>query len=68
LILNTLFPVPEKLISDCASGTKRIIVPEINLDGQYAKIIAHLFKNQELKSLTSLAGIIRPEKILEEIL
>lgn len=68
LILNTLFPVPEKLISDCASGTKKIIVPEINLDGQYAKIIAHLFKNQELKSLTSLAGIIRPEKILEEIL
>ena len=67
LILHTLFPVPEKTITDCLLGVSRVIVPEINLDGQYAKIIAHLFKNQELISLTSLAGIIRPEKILEAI-
>ncbi len=67
LTLRTLFPVPEKTITDCLIGVSRVIVPEINLDGQYAKIIAHLFKNQELISLTSLAGIIRPEKILEAI-
>ncbi len=67
LILHTLFPVPEKTITDSLIGVSRVIAPEINLDGQYAKIIAHLFKNQELISLTSLAGIISPEKILEAI-
>jgi 2-oxoglutarate ferredoxin oxidoreductase subunit alpha len=67
LILRTLFPVPEKTITECLQGVRRVVVPEINLDGQYAKILAHLFKNQELISLTSLAGIIRPEKILEAI-
>lgn len=68
LSLNTLFPVPKKVIKEAIEGVSRVIIPEINLTGQYADIIAYLLKDKELIKINSLMDPIKPERILEAII
>lgn len=72
LTLFTLFPIPEKLIRDCIKGSDLIVIPEINISGQYAEAIKHLFYDEngkmiKLKKINSIANLISPETILEAI-
>lgn len=68
LSLKTLFPIPEELIKNTIKGSKRIIIPEVNETGQYADLIKHLFKEQKLIKINSIAKAIKPKTILEAIL
>ena len=67
LILKTLWPVPESLIRQKASGAKRVVVAEMNL-GQYVLEIEKILKGQTVDFLGQMDGqLITPEKIMEVI-
>ena len=56
LTIETLFPLPEKQISEAIQSIKTIIIPELNT-GLYAGAIKHLTApGQELKSITRIDG------------
>ncbi|MBZ0201419.1 MAG: pyruvate flavodoxin/ferredoxin oxidoreductase, partial [Ignavibacteria bacterium] len=47
LTVYSMFPVPEERIIQAASGCKRVVIPEENINGQYRKIIEPLLKDKE---------------------
>ncbi len=56
LTIETLFPIPEKKISEALSTVKTIIIPELNT-GLYAESIRPLIQpGQKLKSIVRLDG------------
>lgn len=67
LTLFSLFPVPETAIKKAIAGVNRILVPEINMQGQYAEIIRSYLEGKELIKVTSIADLIRPEQIIQSL-
>ncbi len=70
LTLYTLFPVLENVITSAIQDAELIVIPEINISGQYADIIKHLFFNREDKriehiKINSIAKLISPNEILK---
>lgn len=70
LTLYTLFPVLESVITNAIEDAELIVIPEINISGQYADIIKHLFFNKENKKIehikiNSIAKLISPKDILK---
>ena len=67
LILKTLWPVPEKVISKAARNIKRIVVVEMNL-GQYVREIGHLLPDKRIDFVGQMNGqLIDPQQIKETI-
>jgi len=76
LTLQTLWPVPEKLILDAVAGHQRIVVAELN-HGQYSREIERLVYREaagnrvippQISVLTRVDGrLITPEQFLESI-
>ena len=76
LTLQTLWPVPEKLILDAVAGHQRIVVAELN-HGQYSREIERLVYREaarnrvippRISELTRTDGrLITPEQFLESI-
>ena len=65
MTIYSLWPIPEKIIQDCLTGIKRVIVPEMN-HGQYLREIERLV-NRDIE----LIGVNRVDTILitpEEII
>jgi len=69
LVLQTLFPVPEKVIKSALQGIKRVIVPEMNM-GQYILEIERLTAGQaEVIGVHKMdTTLISPAKILEKVM
>lgn len=67
LIIKTLFPIPEDLIKSISEKYERIIIPEENLNGQYRRLIQHLFINKEVIGINKIGSMITPQEILEKI-
>ena len=64
LQLLTLFPVPEREITRCLDGSRRVIVAEENLTGQYRGLIRHLLGDREVIGVNKIGGMITPREIL----
>jgi 2-oxoglutarate ferredoxin oxidoreductase subunit alpha len=66
LVLQTLWPVPEKRIASAMAGTQRIVVPEMNM-GQYLLEIERLAPSgAEVVGVSKMdTTLVSPGEILE---
>jgi 2-oxoglutarate ferredoxin oxidoreductase subunit alpha len=66
LVLQTLWPVPEKVIRSAIAGAKKVVVPEMNM-GQYLVEIERLAPREaEVVGVCKMdTTLISPEEILE---
>lgn len=67
LIIKSLFPIPEELIKSISKRYDKIIIPEENLNGQYRKLIQHLFDGKEIIGINKIGSMITPQEIMEKI-
>jgi len=66
LILQALWPVPEKAILDACRGMKKIIVPEMNM-GQYIREIQRLARSTQVIGVNKMdTTLISPDMILRQ--
>jgi 2-oxoglutarate ferredoxin oxidoreductase subunit alpha len=64
LVLKTLYPVPERVLREAASGVGRVVVPEANL-GQYVVEVRRLAPHAEVVSVTKMnTDLLSPHEIL----
>ena len=66
LKLETLFPVPERIIRHAAASARRILVCEENLTGQYAAVIESVL-GRPVERLTKLGALITPDEIIAAV-
>jgi 2-oxoglutarate ferredoxin oxidoreductase subunit alpha len=67
LIIESLFPIPERSLSEALQGTKKVVLPEMNL-GLYAGAIEHLIPaGVELISIPRIDGeLITVEEVISK--
>lgn len=64
LVLKTLFPVPEAALAEGLAGTRRVVVPEMNL-GQYVEEVRRRAAGREVVPVTKMdTNLLSPEEIL----
>lgn len=73
LSLYTLFPIPEKIIRSSVTNSLAVIIPEENMNGQYADAIRSLLVDNEsrlidLIKVNKVGDLISPDEIYESIL
>ena len=61
----SLFPIPEALLRNAATGVHTVFVAEENLTGQYRSVIQHLFENKRVVGINGFGKMITPNDILE---
>ncbi len=67
LVLQSLWPVPEKAIREAAQGVRRVLVPELNL-GQYRREVERALPGIEVRGLNRVDGeMITPDQVLEAL-
>lgn len=64
---TTLFPIPEDALRHAALGTKRVVVVEENMNGQYRRLIQHLFIGKEVVGVNKIGAMITPQDIMKEV-
>ncbi len=65
MIVQSLWPVPERAIVEAIDGIDRVVVPELNL-GQYRQEIERLAAGREIVGVNRVDGrLIEPDQILE---
>ena len=63
--MQSLWPLPTRLLAHAASGVERIVVGELN-PGLYAREVHGLFPDREAVSLQRIDGqLITPEMFVE---
>jgi 2-oxoglutarate ferredoxin oxidoreductase subunit alpha len=67
LVLKTLWPVPEKLITEMAATFRRVVVIEMNL-GQYVREIERLVKPTPVAFYGQMNGELIPPARIKEVL
>ena len=68
LVVQSLWPVPERAIGAALEGTQRVVVPELNL-GQYRREIERLAGGRRVVGVNRVDGkLITPEQIMEALL
>lgn len=65
LEILSLFPVPERAIREALEGIDRVVVVEENGPGLYARELAPLLGNVEVRRVNSIGMMIAPEAIRE---
>jgi 2-oxoglutarate/2-oxoacid ferredoxin oxidoreductase subunit alpha len=63
LIIQSLFPVPDRKIEEAMGGISRVIVAEENFGGQYRSRIQHLMKEKEVIGVNKVGSMITPAEI-----
>ncbi len=67
LVVQSLWPIPEKAIGDALEGVDRVVVAELNL-GQYRREVERLTTSQEVVGLHRIdGGLISPRQVLEAV-
>ena len=66
LKLETLFPVPERIIRHAAASARRVLVCEENLTGQYAAVVESVL-GRPVERLTKLGALITPDEIIAAV-
>ena len=65
LVVQSLWPVPERAISAALAGVNRVVVPELNL-GQYRREIERLAGQRRVVGINRVDGNqITPDQIME---
>ena len=64
---QTLFPVPAAGLTGAAAGTRRVVVAEENMHGQYRGVIRHLFGDRDVAGVNKIGSMITPSEILAAI-
>ncbi len=67
LNVQTLYPIPKRIIAEASRGVKRIVVVEENLTGLYKSQIESLFTGTEIVSVNKIGGMITPDEIQKAI-
>lgn len=67
LTLFTLVPIPEKAINEAINGCSTIVVPEENMQGQYAGLIQYLLGDRELRKVNHQGSLVAPQMILDAL-
>jgi 2-oxoglutarate ferredoxin oxidoreductase subunit alpha len=67
MILQTIWPFPEEEVARAAHGTRRVIVPEMNM-GQLALEVERVVGRQKVRRVNRANGeMVTPQMILEAI-
>ena len=67
LVLYTIWPFPEEIVEEAAHGSRRVIVPEMNL-GQLALEVERVVGRQKVRRINRANGeMVTPQMILEAI-
>lgn len=61
--LKTLFPIPEREITDAAEKVRNIVVVEENMTGLYRSQIARLFPGKKISGVNGIGRMITPGEI-----
>jgi len=68
LVLKTLWPVPERVLSEAAAGMERALMVEMNL-GQYVHEVRRVLGDKRVDFFGKMSGeLITPEEIVREAL
>ncbi len=67
LTLFTLLPIPEKAIQEAIENCKMVIIPEENINGQYAGLISYLLEGKKIIKINKVGNMISPDDILKAI-
>lgn len=68
LKITSIYPYHENVIRDFMNRCKRVMIPELNFEGQLAELIGHLFRGDVIR-MTRVTGLpIAPTTIKKEIL
>ena len=64
--VRTLFPVLADQIAAALEGTKRVVVPEENLSGQYCRVLLGegLLRGQDVVRINRMGLCVTPEEIV----
>ncbi len=66
LKLQTLFPVPDRIIRHAAATARRVLVAEENLTGQYAAVVESVL-GRPVERLARLGSLITPQEIIAAV-
>jgi len=65
LVLKTLYPVPERALSEALEGVRRVVCPEMNM-GQYVDDIRRLSGGREVVPVNQMnTELLSPQQIIE---
>jgi len=67
LQIKSLFPVPKREIVRAAAGSKRVLVVEENLTGQYASVLEPIVGSDRLVRVNGIGHMITPGEILDRV-
>ena len=67
LAVQSLFPVPERMIKEACKGISRVVIAEENLKGQYRGVLAPLLKDIAVIGANKIGTMITPSEIEEHI-
>lgn len=63
----SLFPLPERALSNAAAGVERVVVPEENIQGLYRGQLTGVLGEVPFVGVNKVGTLITPEEILREI-
>lgn len=63
----SLFPLPERALSNAAAGVERVVVPEENIQGLYRRQLTGVLGEVPFVGVNKVGTLITPEEILREI-
>ena len=67
LAIQSLFPVPERIIKEACEGISRVVVAEENIKGQYRGVLAPLLREKTIIGVNKIGTMITPSEIEEHI-
>lgn len=67
LTVRSLYPIPEKQLKEISEPYETIVIAEENLNGQYRRLISHLFEGKKVVGINKIGSMITPQEILEKI-
>ena len=67
LVVQSLWPVPERALTEAMDGVQTVLVPELNL-GQYRREVERLAAGRRVVGINRIDGeLIAPDAIVEVI-
>lgn len=67
LVIHSLFPIPEDGIVTATSKVSHVIIPEENMQGQYRRLINHLFFEKKITPINVIGRLITPSEIVDAV-
>lgn len=65
--VRTLFPVPVTALTRALAGVSKVVIPEENLTGQYAAVLAPVLGSRATVRVNKLGALVTPREIRDAI-